>query len=183
MKITDLKIKDLRLIELITYKDNRGFFVERFNAKVFQEFGLPTDFAQDNHSNSAPGVLRGLHYQYSPPQAKLIGVIHGRIWDVAVDLRHYSPTFGQHFGIELSAENGKLLWLPRGFAHGFCVLGSESADLLYKVDNPYNAKGENGIHWADPDLGIEWPIKNPIVSERDQTLPSFSNYKNSQRLS
>ena len=124
-----------------------------------------------------PGVLRGIHYQHRPAQGKLVGVIRGRIWDVAVDLRADSPTYGQHYHVELSDLNGRLLWMPAGFGHGFCVLGDEAADVLYKVDAPYDATGEGGIHWADPDLAIPWPVRAPIISTRDQGLASFAAYK------
>ena len=174
MKVTHLGLEGLMLISLTVHKDARGFLVERFNMERFGEHDLPTNFVQDNHSRSEPGVLRGLHYQRSPGQAKLVGVIRGRIWDVAVDIRRDSPTLGQTFGMELSDANGQLLWIPVGFAHGFCVLGDEPADVLYKVDAPYNALGEGGFHWADPDLAIPWPVRQPIVSARDEQLGSFA---------
>jgi dTDP-4-dehydrorhamnose 3,5-epimerase len=132
---------------------------------------------QDNHSLSKPGVLRGLHFQTQPSQGKLVGCSRGRIWDVAVDLRPHSQSYGKWYSAELSAENGRLLWIPSGFAHGFCVLGDEPADVQYKVDAFYNPKMEFGIRWDDPDLQIPWPIKNPIVSERDSALPSFADYR------
>lgn len=177
MKFTPLEIPGLVLVELKIQGDARGFFVERFRQDTFGQAGLPTAFAQDNHSRSAPGILRGLHYQTAPAQGKLVGVIRGRIWDVAVDIRPESPTFGKHIGVELSDINGKLLWLPAGFAHGFCVLGDEPADVLYKVDAPYNPTTEGGILWNDPELGIQWPIQNPITSLRDQKLQSFAGYR------
>lgn len=177
MKITPTPLQGLAVVELDIYRDSRGFFVERFNEEKFGAYGLPTHYPQDNHSRSTPGVIRGLHCQHTPPQGKLVGVLHGRIWDVAVDIRADSPTFGQHFGIELSDENGKLLWIPAGFAHGFCVLGEENADVLYKVSALYNPNSETGIAWDDPDLAVTWPVKNPIVSERDQNLQSFAEYK------
>ncbi|HUP56691.1 MAG TPA: dTDP-4-dehydrorhamnose 3,5-epimerase [Bdellovibrionota bacterium] len=177
MKVTRPQIPDLILIELPVYGDDRGFFVERFNQKKFQDLGLPTKFVQDNHSLSKPSVLRGLHYQTQPSQGKLVGCSRGRIWDIAVDLRPQSPTFGRHYAAELSAENGRLLWIPTGFAHGFCVLGDEPADVIYKVDAFYNAKSEGGIRWDDPDLQIPWPIKRPLVSPRDEQLPTFADYR------
>jgi dTDP-4-dehydrorhamnose 3,5-epimerase len=122
-------------------------------------------------------VLRGLHYQFSPPQGKLVGVTRGSIWDVAVDIRAESPTYGQSYGVELSDMNGRLLWIPAGFAHGFCVLGDEPADVIYKTDGEYNPTSENGIHWADPDLAIEWPVNEPVVSDRDEALESFATYR------
>jgi dTDP-4-dehydrorhamnose 3,5-epimerase len=176
MRVTKLDIEGLLLVELDVHRDERGFFVERFNLNRFHEHGLLTAFVQDNHSRSLPGVLRGLHYQYRPAQSKLVGVLRGRIWDVAVDLRPGSPTFGKSTCVELSDCNGRLLLIPTGFAHGFCVLGDEPADVLYKVDAVYNPQGERGILWSDPDLAIAWPIANPVVSARDQCLSSFAEY-------
>jgi dTDP-4-dehydrorhamnose 3,5-epimerase len=176
MRVTKLDLEGLLLVELDVHRDERGFFVERFNLDRFHEHGLLTAFVQDNHSRSLPGVLRGLHYQYMPAQSKLVGVLRGRIWDVAVDLRPDSPTFGKSACVELSDWNGRLLCIPTGFAHGFCVLGDEPADVLYKVDAAYNPHGEKGILWSDPDLAIDWPIANPIVSARDQHLSSFAEY-------
>lgn len=176
MKVSGLGLDGLLLVELVVHGDARGFFVERFQFERFREAGLPVEFAQDNHSRSAPGVLRGLHFQHTPAQGKLVGVLRGRIWDVAVDIRQDSPTFGQSVGVELSDMNGKLLWIPPGFAHGFCVLGDEPADLLYKVDALYNPQGEAGIAWDDPDLAVPWPISEPLVSHRDTQLQSFAEY-------
>lgn len=177
MHVETFSIEGLKLITLDVHGDARGFFVERFNEQKFADAGLPTQFVQDNHSRSAPGILRGLHYQHNPGQGKLVGVLRGAILDVAVDIRAGSPTYGQHFSVELSDMNGKLLWLPAGFAHGFCVLGDKPADVLYKVTAPYNANGEGGIRYDDPDLGIHWPIKNPHISQRDEQLEPFSRYK------
>jgi dTDP-4-dehydrorhamnose 3,5-epimerase len=174
MKITDLELSGLKLIELDVYKDDLGFFVERFNAVKFAELGINATFVQDNHSRSAPGVLRGLHFQYAPRQAKLVGAITGRIWDVVVDLRPDSPTFKKWKAIELSGDNGRLLWVPFGFAHGFCVIGNEPADVMYKVDALYGRGGEGGIHWSDSELGIEWPVREPRVSAKDEKLPKLS---------
>lgn len=177
MKVTDLPLQGLKLIELQIFNDNRGFFVERFNLKKFKDLGLPTEFVQDNHSRSIPGVVRGVHYQTGPAQSKLVGTLRGRIWDVAVDLRPGSPTFGKHYATELTDTNGKLLWIPAGFGHGFCVLGSEAADVMYKVDHLFSPTGDGGIRWNDAELGIPWPIKNAIVSEKDQKLQSFAEYR------
>ena len=177
MKVSTLELDGLKLIELVLHGDQRGFFTERFHAALFEAQGLPAAFVQDNHSRSAPGVLRGLHYQHSPAQGKLVGVTRGRIWDVAVDIRPESPTFGRSLGIELSDLNGRLLWIPPGFAHGFCVLGDEPADLLYKVETAYCPEGEGGIAWDDPDLEIAWPVSDPIVSARDRELPGFARYR------
>jgi dTDP-4-dehydrorhamnose 3,5-epimerase len=177
MKVHLVEIEGLKVIELDVWRDHRGFFVERFKEDAFQQAGLPSKFVQDNHSQSFPGVLRGLHFQQNPGQGKLVGVVHGKIWDIVVDIRPNSPTFGRKFSIELSSDNGKLLWIPAGFAHGFCVLGNDAADVFYKVDSPYNPKGESGIFWQDPDLMIPWPIAQPIVSDRDQKLPPLQEWK------
>lgn len=182
MTFTRLEIDGLVLVELKLFGDARGFFVERFHAGRFAEAGLPTTFAQDNHSRSAPGVLRGLHYQHAPAQGKLVGCVRGRIWDVAVDVRPDSPTFGRHVGAELTDVNGRLLWIPPGFAHGFCVLGTDPADVLYKVTEPYRPAGEGGIRWDDPELAVPWPLKDlpggtPTISARDQNGMSFAQYK------
>ena len=178
-EVQELSLNGLRLIQLKVFADDRGFFVERYQKDRFAKYGLPENFYQDNHSLSKPGVIRGLHYQHSPNQGKLVGCIRGKIWDVVVDIRKISPTFGKWEAIELSAENGRLLWVPAGFAHGFCVLGNESADVMYKVDTPYSPKTEGGILYSDPSLNIKWPIEQPIVSGKDQVLSSFSNYAQS----
>jgi dTDP-4-dehydrorhamnose 3,5-epimerase len=167
----------LILIEVSIRGDERGFFAERFKRSAFRELGLPYDFRQDNHSRSAPGVLRGLHYQADPPQGKLVGVTRGRIWDVAVDIRPHSPTFGRSHHLELSDMNGRLLWIPPGFAHGFCVVGDEPADVYYKVDEVYNPATEGGIIWSDAELAIPWPLSAPVVSVRDNALPGFAEYR------
>lgn len=176
MQIKPTSIPGLAIVELKVFGDARGFFVERYSEERFEEAGLPTRFVQDNHSRSAPGVLRGLHYQFSPAQGKLVGVTRGRVWDVAVDIRPGSAHYGQHVGVELTGENGKLIWIPPGFAHGFCVLGDEPVDMLYKVTAPYGPKGEGGIRWNDPELNVPWPIDNPTVSERDKSLMTFAEY-------
>ena len=177
MKVTRLDIEGVVLVELEVKGDARGFFVERFQIERFREHGLPVAFAQDNHSRSGPGVLRGLHFQHAPPQGKLVGVTRGRIFDVAVDIRPGSPTYGQSVGYELSDMNGRLLWIPAGFAHGFCVLGDEPADVLYKADALYGPGGEGGIAWNDPEIGVAWPISDPLVSDRDRTMQSFAAYR------
>lgn len=177
MRVESTPIPGIKLIHLEVKGDARGFFIERFHAERFAEHGLPHAFAQDNHSRSRPGILRGCHWQHTPPQGKLVGCVRGKIWDVGVDMRPKSPTFGQHFAAELSDTNGALLWLPAGIAHGFCVLGDEPADVLYKVTAPYAPSSEGGVRFDDPDLNIPWPIKNPTISERDTHLPSFAEYK------
>lgn len=176
MEIRDCPIAGLKLIRLDLFADARGFFVERFHAGRFRAAGLAWEFVQDNHSLSAPGVLRGLHYQSAPAQGKLVGVTRGRVWDVALDVRPDSSTYGQHYGVELSGENGLLLWMPAGFAHGFCVLGDAPADMLYKVTAPYHAPGEGGVRFDDPALAISWPVSTPLVSDRDRALPSWADY-------
>ncbi len=177
MKIHDLPLAGLKLIELDVHRDDRGFFTERFNVQKFQEHSLPCNFVQDNFSRSLPGVIRALHFQHDPGQGKLIGVTRGKIWDAVVDIRENSPTYGQYFAVELDGSQPHMLWIPQGFAHGFCVLGSEPADVLYKIDALYNSNGESGIAWNDPELQIPWPEKNPLISKRDQGLPSFAEYK------
>jgi dTDP-4-dehydrorhamnose 3,5-epimerase len=136
---------------------------------------LNSDYLQDNMSRSVPGVIRGLHYQNNPSQAKLVSCVSGAILDVAVDIRKDSATFGKYFSIELTGENGKCLYIPAGFAHGFCVLGNLCADVVYKVDNYYSKEGEGGIIYSDPDIGIKWPIENPILSEKDLALPKLKD--------
>ena len=176
MEILSTEFTGLKVVQLKIYHDNRGFFVERFNKKLFQDLGLPVDYFQDNHSLSAPNVIRGLHFQNNPSQAKLVGCLRGKILDVAVDIRKNSPTFGKYFSIELSGENGKLLFVPAGFAHGFAVLGAEPADVMYKVDNQFSKEGDGGIRFNDPDLKIDWQIANPIISDKDKNLPLFADY-------
>ena len=176
MEILSTPFAGLKIVQLKIYHDNRGFFVERFNKKLFQELGLPVDYFQDNHSLSSPNVIRGLHFQNNPSQAKLVGCLRGKILDVAVDIRKDSPTLGKYFSIELSAENGKLLFIPEGFAHGFAVLGNEPADVMYKVDNQFSKEGDGGIRFNDPDLKIDWQISNPIISDKDKNLPLFADY-------
>ena len=176
MQVRQCNLPGLKIVQLDLYGDSRGFFVERFQETRFAAAGLPTHFVQDNHSRSAPGILRGLHYQHTPPQGKLVGVVRGRVWDVAVDIRPGSTTFGQHQAVELSGDNGLLFWIPAGFAHGFCVLGDEPADMLYKVDHPYNSAGEGGIRFDDPELNIPWPVTNPTLSGRDQNLLRWQEY-------
>lgn len=177
MRVVQERIPGVLTIELQAFTDERGFFLDRFSVESFRAAGVPTEFCQDNHSRSKPGVLRGLHYQTDPAQGKLVGVVRGRIWDVAVDIRPDSPTFGARVDVELNGDDGRLLWLPAGIAHGFCVIGNEPADVVYKVDRPYNKSSEGGILWCDAELAIPWPIAQPIVSQRDQSLPTFAEYR------
>jgi len=157
MKVTPTAIPDVLVIEPKVFGDARGFFYESFNGRAFDEaVGRHVDFVQDNHSRSVKGVLRGLHYQIQQPQGKLVRVARGAVFDVAVDIRKSSPTFGQWVGVELTEENHKQLWVPEGFAHGFLVV-SESADFLYKTTDYYAPAHERSIRWNDPSLGIRWP--------------------------
>ncbi|MCW8856250.1 MAG: dTDP-4-dehydrorhamnose 3,5-epimerase [Kangiella sp.] len=166
MKITPTKIPDVLLIEPDVFGDQRGFFMETWHAQKYADAGLDVNFVQDNQSRSKKGILRGLHYQLEQPQGKLVRVSAGSIFDVAVDIRKGSPTFGQWVGMELSGENFRQLYIPQGFAHGFCVL-SEYADFLYKCTDFYAPEYEHGIRWDDPAIGIQWPGDNFQVSEKD----------------
>lgn len=179
MKITDSKIIDVKVIEPKVFEDERGFFFESFNHKKFEEaIGYKITFVQDNHSKSSIGVLRGLHYQLPPhAQGKLVRVIQGEVFDVAVDIRKSSPTFGQWVGETLSAENKKQLWIPEGFAHGFITL-SETAEFIYKTTNFYNPKSEGSIIWDDPSIGISWPISlPPLTASKDEAANSLLQAK------
>ena len=168
MKIIQTTLPDVLLLEPRVYGDARGFFMESYNKRVFAELGLMVDFVQDNHSRSARNVLRGLHYQIVQPQGKLVRVVRGAVFDVAVDLRRSSPTFDRWEGLELSEDNKRMLWIPPGFAHGFLVL-SESADFLYKTTDFYAPEHERCIRWDDADIGIAWPLLGePILSTKDR---------------
>jgi dTDP-4-dehydrorhamnose 3,5-epimerase len=157
------------------FEDERGFFMETYRADQFKALGLPTDYLQDNHSRSKQGVLRGLHFQYDPPMGKLMRVTYGRAFLVAVDLRKGSPTFAKWWGSELSAENKKQMWAPASFARGFCVL-SEWAEIQYKVTGLYNSRTDVAIRFDDPEIGIQWPISNPQISERDRNALLLSQW-------
>jgi len=171
MQTSTTPLSGLMVIEPSTFKDHRGYFYEGFQYNRYRELGIPS-FVQDNVSRSYKNVLRGLHYQLPFPQGKLVGVTHGSIWDVAVDLRCQSPTFGQWFSIILNDENHKQLYIPPGFAHGFCVL-SEAADVYYKCTELYSPGNEHGLAWNDPLLNIAWPIQTPILSTKDMHYPSL----------
>ena len=173
-----LNIPEVILIEAKPFPDARGLFFESFKESDFAKNGIETKFVQDNFSHSIKGVLRGLHYQINPKaQAKLVSVFRGEIFDVAVDIRKNSPTYGKWVGEILSEKNHKILFVPEGFAHGFCVL-SEDADVLYKVTNEYSLEHEKGIIWNDPDIDITWPIDKPILNEKDTQLSSLKNADN-----
>ena len=171
MNVIETALPGVLLLEPKVFGDARGFFVESWNHKTFADLGLDLDFVQDNHSRSAKGVLRGIHYQLNEPQGKLVRVVGGAVFDVAVDLRRTSPHFGRWAGYELSAENQRMLWIPPGFGHGFLVL-SESADFLYKTTAYYAPQWDRGVRWNDPDIGIAWPLEgHPQLSAKDQAAP------------
>lgn len=158
------------ILKPTVFRDQRGFFAETFHAQKFREFGISVDFVQDNHSCSAHGTLRGLHYQLRRPQAKLCRVVRGEVFDVAVDIRYGSPTFGKWFGVVLSAEEMNQVFIPAGFAHGFLVL-SHTAEFLYKCSDFYDPASEGGVLWNDPAIGINWGIRNPLLSPKDASYP------------
>ncbi len=173
VNIKQLSLPGVFLIEPICFEDNRGYFMETFHQKKYKAAGIDHPFVQDNHSHSSQGVLRGLHYQLKHPQGKLIYAVTGSIFDVAVDIRSGSSTFGQWTGAELSADNKRQIYVPHGFAHGFVVL-SKSADVIYKCTDLYTPGDEYGILWSDPEIAINWPVKNPILSQKDLENPTLS---------
>jgi len=177
MNTLPTNLNDCVVLEPIVHGDERGFFIESWNSRTFEEMGLNVGFVQDNHSRSSRGVLRGLHYQLNTPQGKLVRVTRGSVFDAVVDLRRSSSTFGEWFGVELSEQNKRMLWVPPGFAHGFLVM-SEIADFQYKCTEYYSPRDDRGIRWNDPDIGIEWPITNgiePTLSEKDGSAPFMSD--------
>ena len=178
MEFQETSLKGAYLIKPQVFQDERGFFLENYSKKIFTEAGIEADFVQDNHSLSVTkGTLRGLHFQNPDhAQAKLVRVTKGAAYDVIVDLRKDSPTFGKWEGFELRDDNFYMLFVPRGFAHGFCTL-ADYTEFQYKCDNFYNPESESGILWNDPDLKIYWPIKNPILSQKDKQLPFFKDIK------
>lgn len=175
IQIESRHLGDVVVLAPQVIEDERGFFMEAFRADHFKALGLPTDFVQDNHSRSQKGVLRGLHFQWAPPMGKLMRVTYGSAFLVAVDIRKGSPTLNRWFGTEVSAANKKQVWAPAGFARGFCVL-SDVAEVQYKCTGIYNNKAESGIRWNDPQIGIEWPIRDPILSEKDQKAKTLSEW-------
>ena len=170
MKVTTCDLQGLLIIEPDVFGDNRGYFMESWNRQRYREAGLDFDFVQDNFSLSRRGTLRGLHFQNPFAQGKLVSVLQGEVFDVGVDIRRGSPTFGRWFGMTLSAENKRQFFLPPGFAHGFLVL-SEMALFHYKCTDYYSPKAEQGFRWDDPEVGIKWPVENPILSQRDAAAP------------
>ncbi|WP_439509867.1 dTDP-4-dehydrorhamnose 3,5-epimerase [Marinimicrobium koreense] len=175
MQVVDTNIPDVKILEPRVFGDERGFFMETFRESWFRENIADVTFVQDNHSKSRWGILRGLHYQEQQPQGKLVRVVSGEVFDVAVDIRQGSPTYGQWVGHYLSAENKRQMWVPEGFAHGFLVT-SESAEFVYKCTNYYHPESERSIRWDDPTLGIDWPVDRVgevILSEKDRSAESF----------
>lgn len=173
IELIDEPLPDLLIIKPKVFKDERGFFLETWQKIKNQKIGLDQDFVQENWSRSTFGILRGLHFQVKHPQGKLVSVHNGKVFDVAVDLRKESKTYGKWYGLELSDENHLQMYVPPGFAHGFCVL-SDVADFVYKCTDYYNPSDESGIIWNDTSLNIKWPIKNPIISDKDSRLSTFN---------
>jgi dTDP-4-dehydrorhamnose 3,5-epimerase len=169
----DTRLEGLVLIEPVVHRDDRGFFLETYRRDDYRKLGVDADFVQDNHSRSQRGAVRAFHFQLQPGQAKLVRAARGVIYDVAIDLRRKSPTYGKHEAVELSDENGRQLFVPVGFAHGFCVV-SDVADVTYKVSAYYDPETERGIAFDDPELGVEWPVEEPLVSERDRNNPRLA---------
>jgi dTDP-4-dehydrorhamnose 3,5-epimerase len=170
MKTAETSLKDVLIIEPDVFNDPRGFFMETFHQEKYRELGIKATFVQDNLSSSVRGTLRGLHYQHPHDQAKLVQILAGRVFDVVVDIRRGSPTFGRWTGMELDAQSPRQLYVPEGFAHGFCVL-SERAIVAYKCTDFYAPNDEGGMIWSDPDAGIDWPIGEPLLSEKDSRYP------------
>jgi len=176
VQVVDGKLAGIKIIRPKVFGDDRGFFLESYNAPAYAAAGIDVVFVQDNHSRSVKGTLRGVHYQSKPGQAKLVRVVLGRIWDVTVDIRPDSATFGQWDAVELDDKSREQLFVPIGFAHGFCVL-SEFAEVEYKVSAPYDPETECSISYADPELAIKWPIQHPLLSARDQQAESFASFR------
>lgn len=174
MKVTETKLPGVLVIEPDVFGDTRGFFMETFRQERYEEAGIKENFVQDNLSFSSRGVLRGLHYQNPHSQGKLVSVVQGEVFDVAADIRQGSPTFGQWVGVNLSGENHHQFWIPAGFAHGFCVL-SETAYFTYKCTDIYTPSAEGGIIWNDPDIGVDWPLKDVLLSDKDQVYPKLKD--------
>lgn len=179
MKITHTRLPGVILLQPNRHTDPRGFFVESFHVDRYADAGIPTSFVQDNHSHSSRGVLRGLHFQRQRPQGKLLWVLSGEVYDAVVDVRRGSPTFGRWEGVTLDSKHYQQLYVPPGFAHGFCVL-SESVDFVYKCTQYYDAHDEAGIAWNDPDIGIEWPISTPSLSDKDRRHPCLHEIEPAQ---
>ncbi len=179
MDVQETGLAGLLMLEPRRIADERGFFCESWNANRMADAGLDVAFVQDNHSRSQYGVLRGLHFQINQPQGKLVRVTRGSVFDVAVDVNPESDTYGQHVGVELSEDNHRLFWVPPGYAHGF-VVTSEIADFQYKCTDYYQPADEGGVAWDDPDIGIDWPVNKPTLSEKDLALPRLAEYTGKQ---
>jgi len=177
MKVIETNLSGVLIIEPKVFGDARGFFQETFQAERYREAGIEHDFVQDNHSRSQKGVLRGLHFQIAKPQGKLVSCSQGGVFDVVVDIDPLSATFGQYVGIELTEDNHRQIWIPPGYAHGFCVL-TDKADFQYKCTGYYNPSDEGGLIWNDPDVAIEWPIDQPLLSDKDVKLPTLKELAN-----
>jgi len=175
IKIESRHLQDVVIVIPDIFQDSRGFFSETYRADQFRVLGLPTEFVQDNHSRSARGVVRGLHFQWDPPMGKLMRVTAGAAFLVAVDIRKGSPTLGRWVGVEASAQNRKQVWAPAGFARGFCAL-ADNTEIQYKCTGIYNGKAESAIRWNDPQIGIQWPVTDPVVSEKDQKARSLADW-------
>jgi len=175
IKVVATHLNGVVVLEPEIFRDDRGFFLEAYRTDQFSEIGIPGPFVQDNHSGSVKGVVRGLHFQWEPPMGKLMRVTVGRAFIVAVDIRKGSPTLGKYVGVEASAQDGRQVWAPPGFARGFCVL-SDFAEIQYKCTGIYSSKGESGIRWNDPAIGIEWPVSNPILSKKDEAAQTLSEW-------
>jgi len=177
MKIIETKLPGVLIIEPKVFGDVRGFFKEAFQVQRYREAGIEHEFVQDNHSRSQKGVLRGLHFQITKPQGKLVSCSQGAVFDVAVDVDPESATFGQYVGIELTEDNHRQFWVPPGYAHGFCVL-TDTADFQYKCTDYYDSSDEGGLIWNDPDVAIDWPIDQPLLSDKDAKLPTLKELAN-----
>lgn len=176
MKVLKTELPEVLVLEPKIHGDDRGFFFESYHRERYREVGVDVDFVQDNHSKSAQGVLRGMHWQVEKPQAKLVWCIRGKIFDVAVDLRPGSPNFGKWTGVELDSDSKRQIYVPAGFAHGFCAL-TEGVEIIYKCSSLYDPSDEGGVIWNDPAIGIRWPIEAPSLSKKDAVLPPLAQAK------
>lgn len=175
IRLESRSLGDIVVLVPEVFQDSRGFFTETFRVDQFEQLGLPTEFVQDNHSRSAKGVIRGLHFQWDPPMGKLMRVTVGTAFLVAVDIRKKSPTLGKWFGIEASAENRRMVWAPAGFARGFCAL-ADGTEIQYKCTGIYNSQAEGAIRWNDPAIGVEWPMSDPVISAKDASSPTLAEW-------
>jgi dTDP-4-dehydrorhamnose 3,5-epimerase len=179
----DPQIEGPMIVKAQVFEDDRGYFFERFNSREFKKLGIPHSFLQENQSHSYPGVLRGLHFQQEDPQGKLLSVITGKIFDVVVDLRPQSKSFLKWASVNLDSQtHGQVLWIPPGFAHGYCVTGTDVATIVYSVDKLYNAADEKGIIWNDIDLKINWPLKSPKLSKKDEGLSTLKEFRENNQI-